>query len=79
MLFEGDPRSIEHFCRPAQIARGEGDFSFGHYASRARHGFLRIEAARSIPQEFLRSCEITKLRHRDAAKRKRRRIVAQRD
>ncbi len=42
-------------------------------------GFFRTEGARSIPQEFLRPCEIAKLRHRDAAKRERRRIVAQRD
>jgi hypothetical protein len=76
---EGRPRSVEHFRRPAQIARGEGDFGLGYYASRAGHGFFRTESARSIPQEFLRSCEVAKLGHRDAAKGERRRIVAQRD
>jgi hypothetical protein len=77
--FQGRPRSVEQFRRPAQIARGERDFSLSYYASRAGHGFFRTEGAHSISQEFLRSCEIAKLRHRDAAKRESRRIIAQRD
>jgi len=79
MRFEGRPRSVEHFHGPAQIARSERDFGLGYYASRAGDGFFRTEDARRIPQEFLRPHEIAKLRHRDSAKRKRRRIVAQRD
>ena len=75
MLFEGDARSVEHFRGPAQVAGGERDFRFGYDASGAGHGFFWTEGARSIPQEFLRPREIAKLRHRDAAKRKRRRIV----
>jgi hypothetical protein len=74
--FEGRPRSVQHFRRPTQIAGSQGDFGLGYYASRAGHGLFRTEGARSIPQEFLRSCEIPKLRHRDAAKCERRRIVA---
>jgi hypothetical protein len=76
---EGRPRSVEHFRRPTQIARGKGDFSLGYYASRAGHGLFRAEGPRSIPQEFLCACEIAKLRHRDPAQRYSRRIVPQRD
>jgi hypothetical protein len=74
--FERCPCSVEHFRRPAQIARGKSDFGLGYDASRAGHGLFRTEGAPSMPQEFLRSCEIAKLCHRDAAKRERRRIVA---
>ena len=77
--FEGRPRSVEHFRRPAQIARGEGNFGLGHYAPRAGYRFFCAEHARSIPQEFLCSWEIAKLRHRDATKRECRGVAPQRD
>src|SRR5206468_1048151 len=43
------------------------------------HGLLRTEGARRTSQESLRSNDIAELRHRDAAKRERRRVVAQGD
>src|SRR5262249_61036620 len=39
----------------------------------------RTEAARGAAQEHLRSREVAELRHRDAAQRERRRIVAKRN
>ena len=71
--------AVERLRRPAQVARDERDLGLGDDASRAGHRFLRAESARSTPQQSLRANEIAELRHRDAAKRERRRIVAQRD
>ena len=74
--FEHRPCSVERFRGPVQIARDQRDLNLGDDASRAGHRFFRTEGACSFPQEFLRSREIPKLRHRDAAKCERRRIVA---
>ena len=46
---------------------------------RAGHGLLRTEGTRSTSQQSLRSNEIAELRHRNASKRERRRVVAQGD
>jgi hypothetical protein len=43
------------------------------------HGFFRTEGPRSAPQQFLRSRALAKLRHRDASRRERWRIVSQGD
>jgi hypothetical protein len=43
------------------------------------HGLFRTEGARRTSHESLRSNEIAELRHRDASKRERRRVVAQGD
>jgi hypothetical protein len=58
MRFEGRPRSVEHFRRPAQIARGERDFGLSYDAPRTGYRFFRTESVRSIPQKLLRPCEI---------------------
>jgi hypothetical protein len=62
--------------RPAQVARGECDLGLGDDAPGAGHGLLRTEGPRRTSQEGLRSNEIAELRHRDASKRERRRVVA---
>ena len=77
--FERRARRVERLRRPAQVARGERDLGLGDDASRARHGFFRAEGARGASQQRLRPNEIAELRHRDAAQRERRRVVAQRD
>ena len=45
----------------------------------AGHGRFRTESTRSTSEERLRSNKIAELRHRDASKRERSRVVAQRD
>ena len=77
--FERRPRRVERLRRPAQVARDERDLGLGDDAPRAGHGLFRTEGARRTSQERLRSNEIAELRHRDAAKRERRRVVAQGD
>ena len=77
--FERCPRRIERLHRPAQIACGERHLGFGDDAPGAGHGLFRAERARRAAQEQLGSHEIAELRHRGAAQRQRRRVVAQRD
>ena len=76
---ERRPRRVERLPRPAQFARDQRDLRLGDDASRAGDGLCRTERPRRASQQRLRSREIAELRHRDAAQRKRRRIVAQRD
>ena len=77
--FERRPRRVERLRRPAQVARDERDLGLGDDAPRAGHGLFRTEGARRTSQESLRANEIAELRHRDAAQRERRRVVAQGD
>jgi len=77
--FERRPRRVERLRRPAQVAADEGDLGLGDDTPRAGHGLFRTEGARRTSQEGLRSNEIAELRHRDASKRKSRRVVAQGD
>ena len=79
VLFERRPRRVERLRGPAQVARDERDLGLGDDAPRAGHGLLRTEGARRASQESLRANEIAELRHRDAAQRERRRVVAQGD
>jgi hypothetical protein len=72
-------RDVKCFRRPPQVARGECNFGLGYDAPRTGHCLFRTKGARGTPQEFLRSRKFTELRHRDAAKRKCWRIVAQRN
>ncbi len=74
--FERRPRGVERLRGPAQVARGERDLGFGDDTPRAGHWLFRTEGARRTSHESLRSTEIAELRHRDASKRKRGRIVA---
>src|SRR5712675_2498421 len=78
-LFERRPRRVERFRGPAQVARDERDLGLGDDAPRAGNGLIRTEGARRTSHESLRANEIAELRHRDAAKRERRRVVAQGD
>ena len=67
--FAGQPRSRETSAISASATT--------HL--RAGHGLFRTEGARGTSQKRLRSNEIAELRHRDASKRERRRVVAQGD
>jgi hypothetical protein len=77
--FERRPRRGERCRRPAEVARDERDLGLGDDAPRAGHHLVRAEGARRTSKESLRSNEIAELRHRDAPKRERRRVVAQGD
>ena len=79
MRLERRPRRVERLRRPAQVARDECDLGLGDDTPRAGHRLFRTEGARRTSQESLRANEIAELRHRDAAKRERRRVVAQGD
>jgi hypothetical protein len=79
VLFERRPRRVERLRRPAQVARDERDLGLGDDAPGAGHGLFRAEGARRTSHESLRSNEIAELRHCDAAKGERRRVVAQGD
>ena len=76
-LFERVTRRIERLHRPVEVARDERDLGLGDGASRAGDGLPRAEGAGRATQQQLGAREIAELRHRDAAKRQRRRIVAQ--
>ena len=76
---ERRPRRVERFGGPAQVARDECDLGLGNDAPRAGHRLFRAEGARRLSQQSLGPNELAELSHRDAAKRQRRRIVAQRD
>jgi len=75
--FERRSRRLELLGRPAQVARGQRDFALGDDAPCAGDGFLCSEGPCRPSHERLRSTEVAELRHRNAAKRERRRIVAQ--
>ncbi|MGE5522773.1 MAG: hypothetical protein ACM3SS_03590 [Rhodospirillaceae bacterium] len=77
--FERCPRQIKGLRRPGEVARDQRDLGFGHHAPCAGHRFFRTEGARRTAHERPRSNEIAQLRHRDAAKRERGRIVAEGD
>jgi hypothetical protein len=79
VYFERCSRCVEQLRRPAQIARGECDLGFSDDAPRSGHLFFRSECTPCASQKFLRSYEFAELRHRDASKCERRRIVAQRN
>ena len=72
------PRRPEPPHRPAEVARDERDLGLGDEAARPGRRLVRAEAPRSAPQQLLRAGKVAELRHRDAAQRERRRIVAQR-
>ena len=77
--FERRPCRVERLRWPAEVARDERDVGLGDDAPRAGHGLFRTEGTRSTSQESLRSNEIAELRHGNASKRERGRIVAQGD
>ncbi len=67
----------ERLGRPAEITRDEGDLGLGDGATRPRPRLARAEGAAGPLQEVLGAHEIAELRHRDAAQRQRRRILAE--
>jgi hypothetical protein len=77
--FQRRPRRLERRRPPAQVARDERDFDLGDDAPRAGHHLVRPKPPCRPSQESLRSNQIPELRHRDASKRERRRVVAQGD
>ena len=79
MRFERRPRRAERLHGPLR-SRETSAISASATTHRARADrLLRAEGTRSAPQQFLRARKVAKLRHRDAAQRERRWIVAQRD
>jgi hypothetical protein len=79
VLFERRPRRVERLRAPAQLARYERNLGLGDHTPRARHRLVRTEGSRRTSQECPRPNEIAELRHRDASKGERWRVVAQRD
>ena len=79
VCFEGRARCLERLRRPAQVARDERDLGLGDDAPCAGNRFIRTEGMRGFSQQRLRPNEVAELRHCDAAKRKRRRVVTQRN
>ena len=77
--FERVMRRIERLHRPIEVARDERDLGLGDHATRAGDGLPRAEGTGCASQQCLGAAEIAELCHRDAAKRQRRRIVAQGD
>jgi hypothetical protein len=79
VLFKCRSCRFERFRRPAEITRDKRDLGFGDETSCASHRFSRTEGARRTSQQRLRTYEIAELGHRNASKRERWRIVAQRN
>jgi hypothetical protein len=71
-------RGIERLRRPVQIARGKGNLCLRDETFRSSHSLFLTERARRASHEGSCSNEIPELRHRNASKRKRGRVVAQR-
>ncbi len=79
MRFQGCRCRGERLRGPAQVARSERDLGLGDDASRASESLSRTEGAPCPPHQRFRAAEIAELGHGYAAKRERRRIVAQGD
>src|SRR5262245_1008132 len=70
MFLERAPRCVERLRWPAQVARDKGDLGFGDDTSGAGHRLFGTKGARRATQQSLCTCELAKLRHSNAAKRK---------
>ncbi len=79
MRLKRPARRAERLHGRTQIARDERYLRLGNDASCTGHRLIWAEGTRGVPQQFLRARQVAKLRHRDAAQRKRGRIVAQRN
>lgn len=79
VFFERHPRGIECLRRPAEVARCKRNFRLRDHTPRARNRLPRTKRTRSSPQKNLCAHEIAELRHRNAAQRERRSVVAQGD
>jgi hypothetical protein len=76
VLLERRPGCIEPLHRPTQVARDERDLGFGNDTPGASYGLSGTERTRRTSKERFCENEITELRHRDASKRERSRVVA---
>jgi len=72
-------RRVERLHRRSEVTRHQRNLRFSDRATRLRDGLPRAEGARRAPEQGLGAVKIAELRHRDAAQRQRRRIVAQGD
>jgi hypothetical protein len=77
VLLKRRPGCLQRLRRPTQIPRDERDLGLGDDTPRACHGLSRTKGACGASQERLRSHQIAESRHRDAAERERRSVVAQ--
>jgi hypothetical protein len=71
------PRGVERRLQPGHIARDERHLRLGNDAPRAGDRLLWTEGTSRAPQERFRAAQIPELRHRDASKRKRGRVIAE--
>ena len=78
MRLEGRSAAASAFVGQARSRDSERDLGLDDDASRAGHGLSRAEGARRPPHQRFRAVEIAELGHGDAAKRQRRRVVAER-
>jgi hypothetical protein len=65
--------------RSAQVAHRQRHLGLGDDAARARELLVRAESARRPLDQLARAAMLAELRHRDAAQRQRRRVLAQAD
>jgi hypothetical protein len=79
VCFEGRRCGGERLRGPGEVAGRERNLGFGDDASRASHGLFRAKGSRGSPHQRFRAVEIAELGHGDAAKRERRRVIAERD
>ncbi len=70
-------RGRQRARRATEIAHRQRHFGLRHDAAGARQLLVRAEAARGAPQQLAGTRVLAELRHRDAAQRQRRRVVAQ--
>ncbi|MNL25262.1 hypothetical protein D3C87_1467380 [compost metagenome] len=75
---ERHPRRIEGLHRPAQIPRSQRDLGLGDHTPRPGHRFFRPKSPRRAFHQRPGPHQIAELRHRDAPKGERRRVVTQR-
>jgi hypothetical protein len=77
VLFQRERCRHQHAGQSGELAQRQGHFAFGHHAAGARELLAGAERAARAPQQVARHREFAQLRHRDAAQRQRRRVVAQ--
>jgi hypothetical protein len=77
MLLERRSCCRQRPCRPIQIARNERDLRFRHSATGTGDDLLRAKGAGRTPHESPGATKVAELRHGDAAKGERWRVVTQ--
>jgi len=76
---EGRAGRVEGFCSLAQVPGRERDLGFGNDASSASDDLFRAKSACGTSQQFSGPNELAELRHGNASKGQRWRVVSERD